>query len=214
MKSYSTKILAVVCVLLAITFVVVKHRDNTRHEKDTNSITDYSNRLDTAFQTIAVRDVTILDQSNSLAECRSSSLTLSNQLTKAIVGKEDQITNLNRQIETITSDNQALNQQVVNLTNQITSLTQQIASTEASLTQTNQTLTQAHKDYALLENRFRIDVAERVLTERKFNNLAELQAQMEKLKTNPTVEITADKIYANLNVEVKSNGVFHVITPD
>jgi hypothetical protein len=34
------------------------------------------------------------------------------------------------------------------------------------------------------------------------------------VKPNATMEITAEKIYAGLNVEVKSNGVAHVISPD
>ena len=56
-------------------------------------------------------------------------------------------------------------------------------------------------------------MAERVVVERKFNNLSELKAQMEKLKNNPAAEISAGSIFAGLDVEVKSNA-FHVISPD
>jgi hypothetical protein len=56
-------------------------------------------------------------------------------------------------------------------------------------------------------------VAERIVAERKFNNLLELQSQMEKLKKNPADAITEEGIYAGLDVEVKSNK-FHVISPD
>jgi septal ring factor EnvC (AmiA/AmiB activator) len=105
------------------------------------------------------------------------------------------------------SENQTLGRRVMDLTNQVAGLTSQIALTEASLNQAN-------KDYALLENRLRRDVAERIVVERKFNNLSELQAQMQKLKKNPADVISSESIYAGLGVEVKSNGTFHVISPD
>ena len=57
-------------------------------------------------------------------------------------------------------------------------------------------------------------MAERVVVERKFYNLAELQAQMQKLKRHPAEEISAGSIYAGLDVEVKSNGTVHVIAPE
>ena len=56
-------------------------------------------------------------------------------------------------------------------------------------------------------------MAERVVVERKFNNPSELQAQMQYLKKHPAGVISADSIYAGLDVEVKSNAV-HVISPN
>jgi hypothetical protein len=53
-----------------------------------------------------------------------------------------------------------------------------------------------------------------VVVERKFNNAPELQAQLAGLKQHPAREISAEKIYAELNVEVLSNGVAHVIAPN
>lgn len=147
--------------------------------------------------------------SNRLDESRVASVTFSNQLVEAestIALGADQITNLNRQVAEVESENQTLGQRVMDLTNQMASLKGQIALTGASLDQAN-------KNYALLENRLRRDVAERVVVERKFNNLSELQAQMQKLKENPTGAITAERIYAGLDVEVESNS-FHVISPD
>jgi hypothetical protein len=104
----------------------------------------------------------------------------------------------------VESENQTLGQRGMDLTNQMAGLTMQIA-----LTGTN--LDQANKDYALLENRLQ-DVAERIVAERKFNNLLELQAQMQKLKKNPADVISSESIYAGLDVEVKSNGTLHVIS--
>jgi hypothetical protein len=107
----------------------------------------------------------------------------------------------------VESENQTLGRRVMDLTNQMAGLTSQIASNEAGLNQAN-------KDYALLENCLRRDVAERVVAERKFYNPLELQTQMQKLKKNPAEAISAENIYRGLDVEVKSNGTLHVIPRD
>jgi chromosome segregation ATPase len=214
MKSFLSTALALACVLLIIAMMVVKQGDNARHQTDTGTITDYSNRLDAAQTQLAIYTGMSIDLSNRLDQCHAASLTVSNQLTVTIAGDEEQITNLNQQVAALTTENQALNQHIVNLTNQVAGLNQQIAQTKASLTQTGQDLAQAHKDYALLENRLRRDVAERVIVERRFNNPSELQAQLDHLKTNPAREISADSMLAGLDIEVNSNGTFHVLASE
>ena len=214
MKLYLSIALALACTVLVITLIVMKRGDDARHESDVSSITDYSNRLDSAHTEVAIYHGTILVLSNSLAETLSASLSFSNQLAEAqstMVFDTEQSTNLNRQIAEVKSENQTLNQRLMDLTNQtagqITGLTNQIAVARAGLDQAN-------KDYVLLENRLRRDVAERVVVERKFNNLPELQAQVQRLKEDPSLAaISAQSIYAGLDVEVKSN-MFHVISPN
>jgi septal ring factor EnvC (AmiA/AmiB activator) len=216
MKEYLSTILTLVCAVLVVALIVVKHFDNAQHDTDAGSITDFSNRLDSAQIQVATYVGTLLTvsnsldaTSNSLVECRSAVMTFSNQLADAeftVALDTEQITNLNRQIADSSSENQALSGRVTELTNQVAALTGQIA-----LTQSN--LDQANKNYALLENRFRIDVAERVVVERKFNDPWELQAQIQNLKEHPAGAISADDIYAGLDVEVKSNA-FHVISPN
>lgn len=214
MKLYLSIALALAGIVLIITLVVMKRGDAARHESDAGSITDYSNQLDSAQTQVAIYHGTILVLSNSLAETRSASLAFSNELAEAqstIALDTEQITNLNRQIAATESENQTLNQNFMDLTKQmavqITGLTNQIAITRAGLDQAN-------KDYVLLENRLRRDVAERIVVERKFNNLPELQAQVQRLKEDPSLSaISARSIYAGLDVEVKSNA-FHVISPN
>jgi chromosome segregation ATPase len=216
MKQYLSIILALTCTALVIAFIVVKHGDDAQHDTDAGAITDYSNQLATAQSQITADEETILicsnnleATSNSLNQALSDSSAFSNHLAEAqstVAVEADQITNLNRQVADSASENQTLNQNIMDLTNQLTVLTGRIA-----LTETN--LAQANKDYALLENRFRIDVGERLVIERKFNDVWELQSQIENLKANPAQEISADKIYAGLDVEVKSNS-FHVIAPN
>lgn len=206
--------LAVVCVALVVSLVMTKRSNNAQHESDTGQIAEFSNQLDSANLQIATGVGTIITLSNSLDQAQSTTLTFSNQLNEAgsnIVMDMEQITNLNQQIASAQSENKILGRRIVDLnnqmTNQIAALTKQLASTQASLNQAN-------KDYSLLENRFRIDVAERVVAERKFNDPAQLQAQIENLKENPLDVVTPQSIYAGLDVEVKSNGTFHVISPN
>ena len=215
MKQYLSTALTLACVVLVISLVMVKHSDNAQHDSDVAVITDYSNRLDSAHTDIAIGNGRILTLSNSLDATLSAAVTFSNQLMEAqatVARDAEQITNLNRRVTGAESENQTLKARVTDLTsqmtnqvtNQVTSLTQQHNATKASLDQAN-------KDYALLENRFRIDVAERVVVERKFNNPSALQAQLQNLKQNPAEVVSAESIYAGLDVEVKSDRV-HVIT--
>jgi chromosome segregation ATPase len=214
MKQYLPTVLALACIVLVISLIVMKRGDNAQHENDAGAIVDFSNRLDSAQAQITICNGSILTFSNRLDESRSASLTFSNRLLEAestLALNTEQITNLNRQVAEMESQNQTLGQtlgrRVMDLTNQMAGLTSQIALTAASLAQAN-------KDYVLLENRLRIDVAERAVMERKFNNPLELQAQIQYLERHPPEVISAGSIYANLDVEVKSNGTLHVISRD
>jgi septal ring factor EnvC (AmiA/AmiB activator) len=210
MKQYLSIVLALVCTGLVVSLVVMKRGDNAQHENDAGAIADFSNRLESAQMQIAACNGMILLYSNRLEESRSASSTFSNRLIEAestIALDTEQITNLNRQVAGIESENQTLGRRVMDLTNQVADLTSQI-----SLIETN--LDQANKDYALLEDRLRRDVAERVVVERKFNNLTELGARIWYLQQNPAAAISAESIYAGLDVEVKSNGTLHVISRD
>lgn len=217
MKQFLSTALTLVCVVLVISLIVIKHGDNAQHEDDANAIADFSNQVISAQSQITTRDATILTFSNNLSDSQSALLACSNHLTESestIALDTEQITNLNQQVAEAEAKNQTLGRNILDLTNQIAGYTKQIALIEANLIQTNKNLVQAQKDYALLENRFRIDVAERVVAERKFNNLSELKTQIRKLKENPAGEVSAESIYAGLNVEVKSNGWCHVTAPN
>jgi len=214
MKNYLSVALALACTVLVISLFVVKRGDDAQHESDAGAIADCSNRLDSAQTKIAICEGAMNVFSNKLDESQSASLTFSNQLIEAgsnlALGTE-QITNLNRQVAGLESENQTLSQtlgqRVMELTNQVAGLTRQIGLTEIGLDQVS-------KDYALLENRLRRDVAERLVVERKFSNPLELRAQLQKLKKNPADVISTGSIYAGLDVEVKSNGTIHVLSPN
>ncbi len=213
MKQYLSAALALACAVLVISLVLMKRSDDAQHETEAASIADFSNQLDSAQTQIAICYGTIAVFSNRLDECRFSALAFSNQLIEAqsniAVGTE-QIAKLDRQVAEAESENQTSSHRIVDLTgqmtNQVAGLTKQIASTRSGLDQAN-------KDFALLENRFRREVAERIVVERKFNNPSELQAQLENLQWNPAAVVSADRIYAGLDVEVRSNR-FYLISPN
>ena len=209
---YVSLALALVSAGLVIALLMLKSRDAAQHENDAGAIADFSNRLDTAQSQLTLYEGKLLVFSNHLNESQSALLTSSNRLMETestLVLDAEQITNLNRQIAAMTLENQTSSQHVMDLTNelagQVTALTRQIALAEAGLNQVN-------SNYVLLENRFRINVAERLVIQRKFSNLTELKAQMQRLKDDPFVpQISEHSIYAGLDVEVKSNAV-HVIS--
>ena len=209
MKHYLSTTLALACTVLVILLIVIKRGDDAQHENDAGALTGCSNQLTLAQAQIIGCNQMMLALSNRLDESLSASSASSNQLMEAesnMVLDTEQITNLTRRVAEGESGKQALDQRVTDLTNQMAGLTSQIASNQASLDQAN-------KNYALLENRLRRDVAERVVVERKFNNPSELLAQMQNLKKHPAEAISADSIYAGLDVEVQSNA-FHVISPE
>jgi chromosome segregation ATPase len=217
MKYLLPVILGLACVVLIVSLIQTKRGDEAQHESDAGTIVDVSNRLDSAQSQVALGKEMMLTLSNRLAESQSESLTFSNRLTEAeaTIGLNgEQMTNLNRQLAELDLENQAWARCATDLTNQIVGLNQQIGTTQTNLARTHEDLVQAHKDYALLENRLRRDVAERLIVERKFNNALELKSQMQKLEKNPTKLVTSEQIYGGLDVEVSSNGTFHVLSKD
>jgi predicted nucleic acid-binding Zn-ribbon protein len=214
MKHLSAVILGLVCLGLVASLFVSKSNDNAQHEKDAEAITSSSNLLSLAQTEVADCKGKMVTLSNRLETCQSTSLTFSNELIEAksahATAKEDlnrQINDLNQRITQSESEKQASSQHIADMANQIAELTNQIASVQASLLQ-------ASKDYALLENRFRRDVAERVIAERKFNNRSELKTQLEYLQWNPAREISEDRIREGLNVVVGKSNLCYVIAPE
>jgi predicted nucleic acid-binding Zn-ribbon protein len=214
MKHLSTVILGLLCLGLAIALFASKRDNDAQPEKDAETITSATNLLSSAWREVAAVKGNVLTLSNRLETCQSTSLTFSNELIEAksalATAKESferQVTDLNRQSTQLETEKQASSQRIAELTHQMSDLTNQIASAQASLLEAN-------KDYALLDNRFRRDVAERVIVERRFNNRTELKAQLENLQYNPAKEISEDRIREGLNVVVGKSNLCYVIAPE
>jgi chromosome segregation ATPase len=217
MKTILLVLFGIVSLALAIVLYTTEQGDTKQHNTDNASILDLSNDLNSVQAQVAASSVTINTLSNSLTESQSGSLSLSNQLVdsqSALSHNVEQIASLNTKLAGMVTTNEAVNQHATELAGQVAALTQQLSLIQTNLAGTTKTLAQANQDYYLLENRFRADVAERVVFQRKFYNPLELQEQLERLKVDPSGEVTSDMIYAGLDVEVRSNGTFHVMEPN
>jgi len=182
-----------------------------------NTLTNFSNRLDSAQANFANSLNAFITISNTLNDCESVALAFSNQLTTAqttLATQTDQTAELNHQLTVANANKKLLADNLTTMTNQLLALNKQLATTQAQLTQTNMVLDKILTDYVLLQNRFLRDVAARVVVERRFNNLREVQKQEQRLLTRPAPEVTDGSIYAGLNVQVTSNGIAQVIAPE
>jgi predicted nucleic acid-binding Zn-ribbon protein len=214
MKHLLTVILGLLCLGLAIALFTSKRDNDAQQERYAETITTASNLLSSSEKEVAAFKGNVITLSNRLETCQSTSSTFSNELIEAksalATAKEAlerQITDLKGQNTQLETEKQASSQRIADLTRQISDLTNQIASAQTSLLEAN-------KDYALLDNRFRRDVAERVIVERKFNNRQELKAQLENLQYNPAREISEDRIREGLNVVVGKSNLCYVIAPE
>jgi predicted nucleic acid-binding Zn-ribbon protein len=214
MKYLLPVILGLLCAGLAIALFSSKRDSEEQRAKDAETITSTSNMLSTAWKEVAAIRGNVSTLSNQFETFQSTALTLSNQvidaqsaLATAKEASERQITDLKAQSAQLETEKQASNQRIVELTNHISNLANQIASAQTNLLH-------ASKEYALLENRFRRDVAERVIVERRFNNRSELKARLEYLQWNPVLEITEDRIREGLNVVVGKSNLCYVIAPE
>jgi|GEM_PF-559864 len=213
MKQYLPIALGFACAVLVAALVVMKRGDNAQHESDAGAFADVSNRLESARMQVAGCEGALVALTNTLNESQSASLTFSNQWMEAqsdVASAAEQITNLTWQLADAETEKQSLARSVVDLNSQMTN---QVAALMSQLASTQTNLNQLTKRCVLLEDRFRRDVAERVVAERKFNNLPELQAQIKYLEKNPAKAITAEGIFAGLDIVVKSNA-FYVYSPD
>jgi chromosome segregation ATPase len=211
MKSPLAISLAVVIAALLTALLLIKHNGDAQIETATGIITDYSNRLDTAQAQINVRNDVVLNQSNQLQACQAQILEFSNQLTEAQSARQtdaSQLEALKVRLGQCDTDKQSLQ---TSFNRQLDSLTNQLAAMNIRVGVATTNLAQANEQFQLLENRFRRDVAERTVLERRFNLIPELETQIQKLQLHPGPWTTPENIYAGLGVEVLSNGEFHVI---
>ena len=215
MKNILTTVLALACVTLLVAFFLTKQGATAQHDTDTASITEFSNTLTAAQSQITDWRGTMINLSNHLDECQSAALATSNTLAAAqttIAADATQITDLTQQVARLGSENQALGRSAMEMTNALNS---QLATLNEKVTLLATNLEDVQRDHVLLEDRLRRDVAERLVIQRQFYNPEALQAQMNKLKDAAgSLDVTADKIYAGLDIEVRSNGSIHVLSPE
>jgi phage-related tail protein len=109
--------------------------------------------------------------SNQLAEAAGTLATTTVSLQNA----QQQITNLNERISDLAAQNQVLDQRASSLSNTIAALDTQIAFTQMKLAA-------SETNNAFLDSELKRQIAQRAELEHKFNDLAEVRAQVRKLR--------------------------------
>jgi predicted RNase H-like nuclease (RuvC/YqgF family) len=178
-------ILAVACLGFAVALVALKHQADEQQTASASTISDFSNQLVKANVSIEDLNQANLNLNNDLATNREMAHALSNQLADAtntlatttisLQNAQQQITNLNGRISDLEVQNQVLDQRATSLSNTIATLDSQISLTETKLA-TSET------NNAFLNNELKKQMAQRAELERKFNDLAEVRAQVSKLR--------------------------------
>jgi chromosome segregation ATPase len=175
----------VACFGLAVALVTIKHQADARQTASANTILDFSNQI--AKDNVHIEDLSQanLSLNNDLASNRQASLALSNQLaetsgalastTVSLQSAQQEITNRDAHIADLEAQNQELDQRASLLSNTIAALDTQINLTRAKLA-TSET------NNAFLDGELKRQIAERAALERKFNDLAQLRAQVRKLR--------------------------------
>jgi len=182
-------ILAVACFGLAAALVVFKRQAEAQQATSDSKILDLSNQVFKAGVHIADLSQANLSLNNDLATNRQVSLELSNQLSKQLAKQlaetasaaaslqsaQQEITNRDERIAELEARNQALDQRATSLSNAIAELDSQINLTRAKLAS-------SERNNAFLDGELKRQIAARAALERKFNDLAQVRAQVRKLR--------------------------------
>ncbi len=185
-------VLVLALVALGIALFATQKQSEEQHSTDVKTIVTFSNLLtDTQGQLSEQRQVN-LDLTNDLSFTRSQLTVaqehiqqLSNNLVNVEVQLENtsallaiaqnQVTNLNVKLADLEWHNKTLEQNAIELTNTIAQLNQTIATTEHRLATEK-------KNRVYLEKELQKQIAMRTELESKFNNIAEVRAQLRKMR--------------------------------
>ncbi len=230
-------ILVVICVGMVIALLAEKEHADKQQKQNAYAISDFSNQLASANLNLdGLRQVNLI-LTNDLVAAQQTLTVLSNQYVATSASLSNSTTALKTaqdQIADLESQNQALDQQVVNMTNTIENLSAQITATQMKLVE-------SETNNGFLENELKRQVAEKAELERKFNDLSAVRAQSRKLRNDlliarrlewmragtdptqqhkgaqllmaraPTTNHAVGPAHYDLNVEVNSDGSVQVI---
>ena len=185
-------ILAVVCIALVVATFAVKKQGEDVHASDIKIIDEFSNQVISVNKNLDEQRQVNLTLSNDLATARSELLMdgeklteLSNTLAAAtatladtrntLASSQEMVTNLNARITDLEAQNRDLDAQASALSNQLAQLTIQIENTRSQLA-----ISQSNNTY--LQAELQKQLAQKAELEHKFNDLAELRAQVRKMK--------------------------------
>jgi chromosome segregation ATPase len=185
-----TVILAVICLGLAIALIVTKKQADDSHKKQIYAILDISNQLTAANVNMDDLRQVNLTLTNDLESTRQSVSTLSNNLAETVntltetkttlQSAQDQVSNLNGRVTDLEAQNKVLDARALALSNNIAAL-------DAQITETQQKLATSDSNNTFLSTELQKQLAQKAELERKFNDLADVRAQVKKLRTEAFV---------------------------
>jgi chromosome segregation ATPase len=185
-------VLVVACVALLLGLVMVWKQGSDQHSKDTEMVSDYSNRwvktsgtLDEQKQVAALLEKDLdtqkkayVELTNNFTQVSANLAKTSDDLTKtneALQSSLQELAKRETKISELETQNQQLDKQAADLTTSLTNLTIQIDSTQRKLAA-------SEGDKAFLEKELKRLIVEKTELERQFNDLSVLRAQVSKLK--------------------------------
>jgi len=184
-RKIAVAILAVACLGFAVALVVLKHQADEQQVESASKISYLSNQVFKANISIEDLNQANLNLRSDLATNREMSLALSNQLVEtagtlastasSLQSAQQQITNLNEHVGDLEAQNLVLDQRASSLSNTIASLDTQIAFTQMKLA-----ASQTNNEF--LNSELKRQIAQRAELEHRFNDLAEVRAQVRKLR--------------------------------
>ncbi len=179
-------VLVVLSVGLFVALLATKKQAEDIHVKDTTSILEFSNQLDTANLNLNDERQVNLMLTNDIVATRQALQSVSNSLVETssqlagakveIESDQNQITNLNGRIGDLEAQNKALDDRATMLSNNIVALDAQIAATR-------QQLAVAQTNNAFLSAELQKQMAQKAELERRFNDIDAVRAQVKKLRT-------------------------------
>jgi chromosome segregation ATPase len=185
-------VLVVACVALLLGLVVVWKQAGDQHTKDTEMVSDYSNRwvktsgtLDEQKQVAALLEKDLDTQKKALTELTNNFTQVSANLAEtsaeltrtneALQASQQEVARRDTKISELETQNQQLDKQAADLSTSLTNLTIQIDTTQRKLAA-------SEGDKAFLEKELKRLITEKTELERQFNDLSVLRAQVSKLK--------------------------------
>jgi septal ring factor EnvC (AmiA/AmiB activator) len=178
-------ILVLVCVVLGVGFVMVKHDATKDHAEATVKIEAFSNKwvetsakLDSEKQNAAQLYQELDKGKKSYGDLSNTFTEVSTTLVKAqtdLKTREEELKQRDAKIADLESQNQALDKQAADLSVAITNLTVQISDTQKKLAT-------SEGDKAYLEKELQRLITEKAELEKQFNDITVLKAQVAKLR--------------------------------
>jgi len=207
-------VLAGICVGLAVVVLTTKKQAAEEKRKDTETITDLSNKVVKATDDLnEQRQVNIL-LTNDLAARSAEMAALTNKITEVstvlskteetLKAEQAELARRDAKIAELENTNLQLDQKAVGLSLQITNLTSQIAETERKLAA-------SEGDKEFLQKELKRMLAEKTELERQFNDLTVLRAQVAKLKEELSIARRLDWIRKGLFASADQKGAQHLM---